>query len=99
MTYWITLCIDLHEPISFEDGEEEAVAVGYYRHFGVAASREGRCWELVEADVSDGEVFWPDCRIREVDVASLGVQVLRRAGDWSAEGIWYRSGRIFFPDE
>lgn len=101
-THWIMACVELHTEIppdpEDEDGDKRLIA-GYFRNFGVTAATEGEACELVEAEISDGEISWPESKISVDVVTRLSPEIISRSGDWTERGIWYRSGRVLFPKE
>jgi len=97
-THWIMACVELHDEIPPEDDENRPIA-GYFGNFGVTAASEEEACELVEAEIEDGEISWPESKISVDVVTRLSPEILSRSGDWTERGIWYRSGRILFPKE
>lgn len=95
VTYWISVCVVLGSPI--ESPGEGVSLVGYYRNLGVSAPSEEAARQLVSEDVQDGQIDWGDSTVSQVDPASLDEAVVAREADHSGVGIWYRSGRAFFP--
>lgn len=98
-TYWIMVEVALDQPIAPDpdDPEDSGEAVGYIQNFGVTATNEGEACALVEETIGDGEIRWAESRISRDVIHRLEQKILDRAGDWSEKGIWYRSGRAFFP--
>jgi hypothetical protein len=104
-TFWVTLCVDLAEPLHFTnepvDGAAE-VAVGYYQNFGVTTATATLALEAASSSALQGPttgiVRSDTTSVREVDARRLDEVIRRRVGNaWKKPGIWYRSGRIFFP--
>lgn len=99
-TYWIMARVQLDEEILLDsDDEEDNVGpiVGYFQNFGVTAASEKEALGLVEQMVSDGEIDWPDSTISTKPVLRLDRKIIDQAGDWTESGVWYKSGRVFFP--
>lgn len=97
-TYWISVCVELASPIdSAELADDGGPLVGYFRNLGVSAPSEGEARRLVSVDVKDGQIDWGDSTVGRIDPDSLDVAVAARKTDLSRVGIWYRSGRAFFP--
>lgn len=93
-THWIMACVELPDT-----NEEDGAIAGYFRNFGVTAASEGEACELVETEIDDGEISWPESKISVDVVTRLSPEILSRSGDWTERGVWYRSGRILFPSE
>lgn len=97
-TYWISVCVELASPIdSAELSDERGSLVGYFRNLGVTAPSEDDARRLVSEAVKDGQIDWRDSTVGRVDPDSLDEAVAARKTDHSRVGIWYRSGRAFFP--
>jgi hypothetical protein len=100
--YWVLRCVDLHSKI---EGPQDAPpdlrgpVVGYFQNFGVTAPSEAAAREIAGLQVSDGVISWAESESKLVDGARLHPDVIERAEDWDVEGVWYKSGRAFFPDE
>ena len=101
-THWIMACVELHAAVASdpedEDGDKRPIG-GYFQNFGVTAASEGEACDLVAAEISDGEISWPESKISVDVVARLSPEIISRSGDWTARGIWYKSGRILFPKD
>ena len=100
--YWVSVDVTLHEPIQVEDGDDPPM-VGYIRNFGVRAA-PGSLQRIVEDTVrGEGIVRWEETEWDVVDPATLDRVVRKRivasALDGAGEGVWYWSGRAFFPAE
>jgi hypothetical protein len=103
-TFGLSVRVDLFVPAKSVDrlgggGGWPAVMIGYYQNFGVTAISEDQARACVARAVSDGEVLWDDSEISEVVVSELPLAILDRARDWESPGIWYESGKSFFPGE
>lgn len=102
-TYWIMLCVDLYETLVRPPGEEDedlphAIA-GYFLNLGVTALSEATARDMAASEISDGSISWEESQSSSVSVAELPLAILQRASDWTVPGIWYRSGRAFFPPD
>jgi hypothetical protein len=101
-TYWIMLCVELHAEIPSapdDPGEDKRPLVGYYQNFGVTTTTEPEACRLVSDQIQDGSIEWSESRISFDVIDRLDPEILSRANDWNSEGIWYKSGRVFFPRE
>lgn len=99
-TYWVMACVELHRELPAPEGDDDRRPdVGYYRNFGVTTSTEVEVCSLVEAEVADGDIAWSKSEISVDVVNRLNPDIIARAGDWTQQGIWYRSGRVFFPGD
>lgn len=102
-TYWVTVCVELHtkiypDPDDTEEDDSRPV-VGYFRNFGVTSHSEQAACEEVAMEIVEGDIDWSDSTSYPVNPETLDSIVLERTGDWSVPGIWYRSGRILFPED
>lgn len=93
--HWVILQVMLRTPIEVPG---EAHAVGYYRNLGVRCAPE-RLKRVLETEVKDDTIVWDKTKWSEVAIDELDEIVRERTIPVSGEGIWYRSGRLFFPDE
>lgn len=85
--------VRLPEPMQCEDEK----IVGYYQNHALNAEDGEDAKRLIEAQVNLGAIDWSDSEIRELDLEQLDPIISRR---WNADrGVWYRSGRMFYPAE
>lgn len=100
-TYWIMVCVNLRQeilPDTEDEDDDDRPIVGYFQTFGVTADSEDKAGELVTEAISDGEIDWSESTISPgVVIHTLDPVIIARAGDWTEPGIWYKSGRGFFP--
>ena len=100
-TYWIMARVQLDREIPPDPDDEEddvGALVGYFQNFGVTAPSEEDACDLVEKVVADGEIYWSESEVSpSVIIERLSPEIIARAGDWTEKGIWYKSGRAFFP--
>jgi hypothetical protein len=99
--YWVMLCVDLHAPVT-RDPQDEAddlptVLAGYFRNFGITAISEEGARQLAASEILDGTVSWEETESYAVSVHELPPTVIEQASDWTVPGVWYKSGRAFFP--
>lgn len=96
--------VDLHKPTHSADGHGEGTSwpsrmVGYYQNFCVTAQSEAEAREFVSRDVGDGEIRWEDSTIYLDVMDRIPLSVIERSGNWAEAGIWFKSGRDYFPGE
>jgi hypothetical protein len=53
----------------------------------------------LERLITDGTIEWSDTEFNEVDPSTIDRELRNCFSPPDAEGIWYRSSRIFFPAE
>jgi hypothetical protein len=86
--------IRLDRLVKVDDGN---FVVGYYKNFGVSAASKKGAQEFIAAEVTDGAIDWQEVEWRAFGCAKEN-PVLQQAFDqFKGEGIWYRSGRAFYP--
>ncbi|HXK40028.1 MAG TPA: hypothetical protein VJ837_04305 [Candidatus Paceibacterota bacterium] len=81
-----------------DDEDESPPIVGYIRKFGVRATAETLA-KLVTNEVPDGHILWDRTEWHEVNPETLDADIRKRMVAVSGEGIWYRSGRAFYPED
>jgi hypothetical protein len=98
--YWASVEVLLYEPIPVdgEDDEASAPVVGYIRNFGIR-SPKGEIRSMLERAVDDGEIQWETTEWYPVDPDNLDPIVRERIVAVNPGGIWYVSGRAFYPDD
>lgn len=97
LDYWATVHVRLHVPIQDIDDPEGTPIRGYYRVLGVRAE-PNRIRDLLTSAVSDGAIDWRDSECRVVDPETLDQTIQRQVQPVAGEGVWYRSGHIFYAD-
>jgi hypothetical protein len=107
-TYWITLCIDLAQPISIQPADDEleegvSIAAGFFQSFGVTAETPEAALDLAFQEATRGNTAGilsrSETRVDPVELSTLDADIRKLSGNWKKPGIWYRSGRAFFPAE
>lgn len=93
--HWVILRVMLRTPIEVPG---EAQAVGYYRNLGVRCTPE-RLKRGLETEVQADTIVWDKTKWSNVVIDDLDEIVRERTIPVRGEGIWYRSGRLFFPDK
>jgi hypothetical protein len=102
-TFWVVLRVELESGIQVDDAQRQGVpdvAVGYYQKFGITAASSDAAFQLAVGQLSpSGVTNWDESTVAPIDVERLDLTIAKRSSDWGKEGLWYRSGRIFFtPD-
>jgi hypothetical protein len=95
---WAKVCVDLPAPISFEGKPGGPPVVGYFQNFGLRM-RQGEPARLLERAVIDGRINWNDSELNDVVSSQLHRDIRKAITAPDTLGIWYRSGKIFFPEE
>ncbi len=72
-------------------------AVGYYWTLGIRVAPE-RLRALLESLVTEGVIHWDETEFERVDPNALEPSIRSRAEPVDAEGVWYKSGRVFFSE-
>ena len=94
---WATVCVELTSPLqSAEDPDKPAV--GYFRNFGMRLRQEDPKQHL-ERLIADGHIDWEESELREVEPGKLARDVRKRITGPDSAGIWYQSGKMFYPGE
>lgn len=95
------VCVDLHKailPDPDDEDDDDRPIVGCVQTFGVTAASEDEAGDLVTEVISDGEIDWSESTVSpSVQIERLSPEVIARSGDWTERGVWYKSGRAFFP--
>jgi hypothetical protein len=80
------------------DDPQATPAQGYYRVLGVRAS-VNQIQQILIREIEDGIIQWPDSELQPINPDSLDNEIRKQIRPVVADGIWYRSGRIFYADE
>ena len=88
-----------HNPLEItdSDGVEQAVK-GYYINMGVSAISEAQARDLITEQIQDGVIDWDGSELGDADWVSLDPLIRKNFERSDKDGVWYKSGRIFFPD-
>ena len=106
--FWVTLCVELTEPMHIDDAEVRAdlgsdLITGYYQSFGITARSEEdalrECFAAASRGSTAGVMCQAECSARVIDATQLDASMRGEEGSWEEAGIWYRSGRAFFGPE
>lgn len=96
--FWLIVHVRLRQPIETADeGGTGQQLVGYYQDFGVTAWSEEEARETVRSVIEDGEIDWANSTCDVSDFEHLDRSVRARSSDPDLAGIWYKSGRGFYP--
>ena len=95
--YWASVEVRLHEPIPVEDDDLRPM-VGYLRFFG-ARVKDGDLRALLQQTIVDGDICWETTECYPVEPDKLDPTVRKRIVAVDPDGIWYVSGRAFYPDD
>jgi hypothetical protein len=93
----VALFAEVPAPETGDEDDGDRPIVGYFQNFGVSAASEEEACDLVAGQIADGEIEWPASKISSDVVTRLDPAIIARSGDWTQKGIWYKSGRMFFP--
>jgi hypothetical protein len=75
-----------------------ALVVGYFRNFGIRIPG-AQPKAFLERLITDGTIEWDDTEFNEVDPSSLDRELRSCVTAPDADGIWYRGGRLYFPED
>lgn len=93
--YMILALLHLREAVRGEDGQ---VLGSYYQNYGVSADSPAEAKALLEQTVVGAVIDWTDSEIREVHDEELRDPAFCAGLTAERNSIWFKSGRIFFPD-
>lgn len=98
--YYGTILVWCHNPFETTDTDGlKQIVKGYYLNVGVSAISETQARDLIAHAVEDGEIDWNDSEFQEAEWASLHPLIRESFESSEKDGIWYKSGRVFFPDD
>jgi hypothetical protein len=72
-------------------------AVGFYRNFGLRASPD-RLRSLLEAQTPEGRIRWDRTDWQRVSPEDIDPDIMRLVTPVENEGVWYKSGHVFFSE-
>lgn len=91
----VRVSVVLTEPKVNEEDRSEVLR-NYFRVFGVTAASEVDVKRYLSEDVTDGEIEWEEFAVASRGRHKVPQDILEQSSDTHREGIWYRSGRVFF---
>jgi hypothetical protein len=94
---WATVCVHLKEPLHVVGAPNDPPAIGYVRIFGIRMPGP-QPKQFLENLISDGVVNWDETEFYEIDPNSLDRATRKQIVSPDEKGIWYKSGRIYFPE-
>jgi hypothetical protein len=95
---WATVCVRLAVPFRDPEDPDHPPCVGYFRNFGIRLNGP-QPRHFLERVVEDGLVDWEDTKITDVDSQRLDRTIRKHVSEPDENGVWYRSGRMYFPEE
>lgn len=93
--YSLSVLVDLATPLSIV-GSSKPPAARYLRRLGVRSTPD-RLRSFVENAVPDGAIRWDESTCEEACPDAWDASLRERFTPIDGEGIWYKSGRVFFP--
>jgi hypothetical protein len=102
--YLFRICVILHQPVEVDDEGLPVTVVGYYRNVAVSAPSEQEAQMIVATSVDSvgllaGGIDWAASSYEAIDLARFNPKITKHCKHPSHKGIWYMSGRWFFPKE
>ena len=94
--FWAVVNVKLREPV-YRNDAAACPTQGYYRGFGVRAN-PSKVHEILLRAVDDGEIDWSESELDPIDVSTLDGAMRKQVTPITGDGIWYRSGRVFYAD-
>jgi len=94
---WVQVCVILSRPRPSVKDSDRAV-IGYFRNFGVRILGP-QPKAFLESLIADGAIEWKDTEVNEVDPLSLDEELRACVTAPDAQGVWYRSGHIYFSED
>jgi hypothetical protein len=98
--YFGTILVWFHKPVETTDTEGlKQTVTGYYINLGVSAISEAQARDLITEQIQDGAVDWEGSELADADWSSLDPLIRKNFERSDKDGIWYKSGRVCFPDK
>jgi hypothetical protein len=94
---WVTVCVRLSSPVDDVGDPSEPPAVGYFRNLGIRLPG-AQPKSYLEKMIADGSIDWNETEFYEVDPTTLDRDIRKRIVAPDENGVWYSSGRIYFPE-
>jgi hypothetical protein len=93
---WATVCVRLNAALNSTSDLDNPPVAGYFRNFGVRLNGV-QSKELLTYIIDDGAVDWDDTSVSEIDPQLLDDVIRKAITAPDASGVWYRSGKMYFP--
>jgi hypothetical protein len=91
----VNVCVNLRNKKKFHaDG---ILVSGYFQLFFLTSQTAASVPELISEFVTEGEIDWLESKIEEVNFPDIEPTISQRY--INGVGVWYSSGRAFFPQE
>ena len=94
MTYLCRLSVRLNAPFL----KEGINVMGYVMNICMDANSALDAKGLAMSYVDDGTIDWSNSVIKEATEATVSEDILKLRIAGQERGVWYRSGRVLFPD-
>ena len=94
---WVEVCVRLSQSLPASDGVGPPVE-GYYRNVGIRVPGP-QPKAFLEGLFRDGAIDWNETEVTEVEPSSLDPELRSYVTAPDADGVWYRSGRIYFSED
>jgi hypothetical protein len=94
---WVQACVHLLKPVTVADGSGPP-AVGYFRNVGLRIPGP-QPRSFLERLFPDGIVDWSETEVTEVNPSTLDRDIRALVTAPDSDGVWYRSGRLYFPED
>jgi hypothetical protein len=105
MKYFLIVAVRFRSPVSLpkkmrrQSAAVGNLATGFYRNLGITADSEAAARTLAENEIGDGFIDWSDSSVRVFDSQTACDSVVFHSKTSDCGGVWYRSGRMFFPPD
>ena len=96
--FWVSLAVKRTGPRTESTESWPPETVGYYRNVGIRA-RPSRLKAVIESYVKEGAIDWADTEFERVNPEDLNSTIQQRIRPIESEGVWYESGRAFYPED
>src|SRR5690242_4281603 len=92
----VVVRVVLEKPIASIDSSEVEKLTGYYVNVGVAARDKTEAMRIISDAFNDGRIDWAESEWKSLE--TVDPSITAKAKSFHGSGIWYKSGRAFFPD-
>ena len=101
--YIVTALVRFHTPVKtnpVDKNEVPQILVGYYINLGISADSKGQAEQIINDEIKDGVIDVGEYTWKNFDPANCHPDLLDSFKFRPAyPAIWYRSGKILFPDD